>query len=55
MTHEEHTQRHKLLHREPDELVADMLTHTGKLPTETSIFELLSWSNQQTIDATEKE
>lgn len=48
MTKEEHRLRHVELHQALDELVADMIGRTGKLPSETTIMELATWSYQQT-------
>jgi len=53
MTKEEHIERHKLLHQCLDELVADFITHTGVLPSKTSVMELMTWSHEQTINPTE--
>lgn len=47
MNQEEHKERHKLLHNMFDELVADFITNTGKLPSKTTIFELMEWSHKQ--------
>lgn len=55
MTHDEHTERHKLLHRELDELVADFIRHTQQLPSKTTLVEFLHWSHTQTINATEEQ
>lgn len=52
MTEEEHKERHKEMHRYLDELLADFITHTKALPSETSIYELLKWSHSQTINPT---
>jgi len=45
----EHQERHAQLHKSFDELVADFIDQTGKLPTKTSIYELMVWSHEQTI------
>ena len=50
LTKEEHIERHEVLHNCLDELVADFVTLTNKLPSETSIMELLMWSMLQTLD-----
>jgi len=55
MTKEQHIRRHQDLHRSLDELLADFITHTEKLPSKTYITELLRWSHQQTIAPAEKE
>lgn len=48
----EHKERHELLHKHFDELLADFIGHTRKLPSKTTIFELLQWSNKQTENPT---
>ena len=50
MTRDEHIERHKLLHKHLDELIADFIDHTGKLPSKTNLIEFMEWSNQQTIE-----
>lgn len=48
-----HVQRHKELHASLDELYADYLTQNkGKLPSNTTVLELLQWSYQQTKEPT---
>jgi len=42
-----HKKRHKLLHNHLDELIADWITHTRKLPSKSTVLELLTWSNEQ--------
>jgi len=54
-THKEgHKQRHIKLHGYLDELVADWITHTKSLPSKNTVFELMEWSNTQTISPTDK-
>jgi hypothetical protein len=54
MTHDEHRERHKLLHAELDELLADWIRHNpGKMPSQTSLLEFLKWSHEQAIEPTE--
>ena len=53
ITKEEHLERHKELHRELDELLADYVYHTKKLFSESTIMELMEWSHQQTQNPTE--
>lgn len=53
MTREEHIERHKKLHREFDELVADFFIHTRKGITAT-VYELMQWSHEQTKNPTEE-
>ena len=52
---QDHREKHKLLHSHLDELLADFITQTGKLPSKTNIIELLTWSHEQTINPTTKE
>ena len=52
---EEHKARHVLLHKELDELLADFIMHTHKLPSQTTIMEFLTWSHEQTVNPIEKE
>lgn len=46
----DHKERHKILHKELDELSADFIKHTGKVPSKSTIMELMSWSYEQTIN-----
>lgn len=50
---ESHIARHKELHKSLDELLADFLGHTGKLPSSASLKEFMAWSYEQTINPTE--
>ena len=53
--HEEykvHKLRHILLHQHLDELMADFILHSKKLPSKTTVMELVLWSHQQTIEPT---
>jgi hypothetical protein len=53
MTHAQHRDRHRMLHEHLDELLADYLQqHLGKLPSTTSVMELLVWAHEQTIEPT---
>lgn len=45
---EEHIERHQQLHTMLNELVADFIDKTGKLPGETLLSELMRWSYIQT-------
>ena len=49
VTTEEHIEKHKILHKHLHELIADFINHTGRLPSQATILELMKWSNQQTI------
>lgn len=53
MTREEHIERHKMLHKYFDELVADWIGHTDRLPSKATVYELMQWSHRQTLDPTE--
>ena len=55
MTREEHIEIHKELHQNFDRLLADFIYHTGKLPSKTTLMELMEWSYQQTINPTEEQ
>jgi len=51
MTKAKHKQRHKLLHKYLDELVADWIDHNkDKMLSKTTIMELLGWSAKQTLN-----
>ena len=49
----DHKARHVELHRSVDELVADFIRHTERLPSKTTVMELLEWSHGQTINPTD--
>jgi hypothetical protein len=49
----EHRARHILLHKRLDELLADFIRHTKKLPSQTSIMDLMEWSHRQTVEPEE--
>lgn len=55
MTPGEHQIRHTILHRNLDELVADFINITGRLPSQTTVMELMEWSHKQTIHPEEKD
>lgn len=55
MTPQEHKERHIALHKNLDELIADFINHTGKLPSQSSVMELMEWAHAQTISPAEKE
>ena len=50
MTQQEHKDRHFELHQRLDELLADYIGSTGRLPSETTLMEFLEWSYRQTIE-----
>ncbi len=54
MSQEVHAQRHKELHKALDELLADFILQTGKMPSRTTLFEFMEWSHGQTINPTER-
>ncbi len=45
---QEHINRHKKLHENLDELVADFITHTKGRPSTSTIMDLIEWSFIQT-------
>lgn len=45
---EEHKARHLALHAALDELVGDYISQTNRLPSKTTVMELLKWSHAQT-------
>lgn len=49
-----HRERHLLLHKMLDELVADWLGHTDCLLSKRTVFELMEWSHSQCKEPTEK-
>ena len=48
---EKHRERHELLHRMFDELIADFIRHTGK-GLQAPIMDLLLWSAEQAKNPT---
>lgn len=54
MNKEEHKKRHIELHKILDELVADFINITGKMPSQTNLLELMNWSFEQTQNPQEK-
>jgi hypothetical protein len=53
LTPEQHKARHKLLHENLDELIADWIWQTKALPSKNSILDLIEWSYQQTSNPTD--
>ena len=53
MTPEKHKERHAELHKALDELVADFIGHTGRLPSKTTVMEFMEWAYQQSVSPTE--
>jgi len=53
MEKQEHIKCHKRLHKYLDELAADFFAQTGKMPSESSVMELMTWSCGQTENPTE--
>lgn len=47
MTPQEHKDRHIFLHKCLDELLSDFIFHTGKLPSRSTVLDLLTWSSNQ--------
>jgi hypothetical protein len=54
MTKQEHIERHKILHTHLDELLADFMSETGKLPSKSSLMELMEWSYLQTKNPSDR-
>lgn len=54
MDTKEHKIKHIELHRALDELIADFIRHTNKLPSKTMLMELMSWSHEQTTNPNEE-
>ena len=54
MNLQEHKERHVFLHKCLDELAADYISHTERLPSKTTVMELMEWAYQQTLTPTEK-
>ncbi len=53
MTANDHRKIHEALHKSLDQLVADYLLHNShKLPSSTSLTELMTWAYEQTIKPT---
>lgn len=49
---EQHIARHKELHKNLDELMADYIRHTKKTPSETTLMDFMKWSYSQTLNPT---
>jgi len=47
LTPEEHRERHQMLHKRLDELIADWIGQTKCLPSKNTVLELMTWSNEQ--------
>jgi len=47
-----HRKRHIALHKILDELVADFIDNTHKLPSKSTVMELMEWSSEQTKNPT---
>lgn len=45
-----HREIHKELHKAFDQLLADFIYHTEKLPSKTTLTELIEWSYEQTLN-----
>lgn len=50
MTKEEHIEFHKTLHKNLDKIVADWIGCTGKLPSDHTVMDLMTWSFKQTTE-----
>jgi hypothetical protein len=47
VTHEEHRARHAQLYQAIHELARDHMEQTGRLPSETSVGDLVRWAQRQ--------
>jgi hypothetical protein len=54
LTYVQHKEQHQKLHEAFDELLADYLIETKKVPSEITVFELMKWSFAQTLDPGEE-
>lgn len=48
-----HKSRHVELHAALDELVADFIRHTDRLPSKTPVIDLMVWAAEQAKEPTE--
>ena len=55
MDSEDHRARHEMLHRYLDELIADFISHTGSMPSKTTLMQFMVWSYGQTESPTTTE
>jgi len=55
MTPEQHRLRHIELHQALNELIADWILDTERLPSDASVMELMEWSSRQAIKPTHKD
>lgn len=55
MEKSKHIQKHKELHNALDELLADWIHHTGVLPSNQKVGDLMKWSFEQTQNPMEEE
>lgn len=47
MTQKKHKEIHEKFHRNLDEMMAEFIMQTGKLPSKTSLMEFVEWSYAQ--------
>jgi len=52
MNLKDHKARHVERHQQLDELIADFIGHTDRLPSQTTLMEFMTWSHQQTLEPT---
>lgn len=52
MSREEHQDRHILLHRKLDELLADWITHEPTASIDRPVIDLMKWSCEQAKEPT---
>lgn len=50
-----HRERHELLHRCLDELVADWISQTNNFPSKSTVLQLMDWSAEQTRNPTRRD
>ena len=55
LTVEEHKQQHVKLRESLDELVADFLIHARRLPSSSTVMELMQWAAGQCVDPAPEE
>lgn len=55
MDKQEHKERHVMLQKYLDEIVADFINHTEALPSQTSVLELMFWAAAEAKEPTEKD
>lgn len=54
LTKQTHIEIHKKLHKQLDDLVANWILETNKLPSEHTIYDLMKWAYQQTKNPSDR-